>query len=333
MWPIRGLQPSRPCETHLVNPSWQRGVDKSSTPRSDGEELDMSTMVGSVSKRRYNQIVKEGRKLVAEQTRIQWEIGDLALEIEPMGDHGGAHSADAAFSVTAAIAMFAEDIGLAAKTVETYRWVSSRWEPEERFDGVPHRVHRAFTNRDDRIKLMTHPPLNKRTGERRWDTDSALRKVGQRVSTPVTTQEKIQRIHDLARDDEVAAVATTDLLRRPNVAFRAMTDPTAKHMVNTAQVDQARQAGETARRRTPAIARQQHTIEFLDLVGGCAEFVANMGRIVPDLRGHQFSDDERQTVRKNLARVRTTTDWIESAIDSDTITIDEALADLLGGEQ
>lgn len=79
-------------------------------------------------------------------------------------------------------------------------------------------------------------------------------------------QQKVERIHDLARDEQVAAAVATDLLRRPEVAFQAMTDTTARHLVNRAQVDQARQAGEAVRERTPALPRIERSRDFIELV-------------------------------------------------------------------
>ncbi|MGW1530442.1 DUF6192 family protein [Streptomyces sp. NPDC002159] len=39
--------------------------------------------------------------------------------------------------------------------------------------------------------------------------------VGWKVDSPESVQEKVEAIHDLATDDAVAAVVTTDFLRRP----------------------------------------------------------------------------------------------------------------------
>ncbi|MCM6774546.1 hypothetical protein NDR87_13575 [Nocardia sp. CDC159] len=39
-----------------------------------------------MSKHRYDEIVTEGRKLVATKTSVQFRIGELALEIEGLHD-------------------------------------------------------------------------------------------------------------------------------------------------------------------------------------------------------------------------------------------------------
>ncbi|GAA2909287.1 hypothetical protein Acy02nite_88690 [Actinoplanes cyaneus] len=121
-------------------------------------------------------------------------------------------------------------------------------------------------------------------------------------------------------------LSTRSLNHRPEVAARAMTDTTARHSVNRAQVDQARQGGELVRQRTPALQQIEHTSEFLDLVGACAQFVASAGRIVPGLRGQNYTEDEKATVQRNLARVRAAADWIEGAVATGQVTPEEGLA-------
>lgn len=81
-----------------------------------------------------------------------------------------------------------------------------------------------------------------------------------------------------------------------------MTDDTTRHLVNRAQVDHARQGAGIARQRTPALQHIEHTVEFLDPVGACAQFVASAGRIVPGLRGQNYTDDEQATAQRSLAR-------------------------------
>lgn len=198
------------------------------------------------------------------------------------------------------------------------------------------------------------------------------RRVGRQVDNPVSAQEKVTAIHSLARDEDVAATVTTDflkrpqvaarvpeaeksrvvqeftrdetvaastaahLLRRPDVAFKAMSDDTARFQVNQAQNERHRQAREDLDEGTsevaPAIRKIEKTVEFLDLVTACHAFVAAAGRTVPGLRDRQLADDERTIVHENVARVRATLDWIETAVDTGKVDMDEALARILRGE-
>ncbi|GGZ98240.1 hypothetical protein GCM10010371_67490 [Streptomyces subrutilus] len=78
--------------------------------------------------------------------------------------------------------------------------------------------------------------------------------------------------------------------------------------------------------------RIDRTVEFLDLITACHAFVAASGRVVPGLRDRQLDEDERVIVHENIARVRATLDWIETAVDTGKVDVDGKLARLLQGE-
>jgi hypothetical protein len=337
----------------------------------------MSEKIGSVTRDRYDAIVVEIRTLLQQRNRIQFVVGDRALEIEPLQTQGGARPArsEVAYSFDETLQMFADDTGATIHQVRRWRWISSRWPKEQRRDDVPHYVHgilAAISDPEARFAKIAEPPLIKRTGEHRWNQDGACRVVGWQVGRPESVQEKVDAVHELVtdakvawriaadllrrpevaftattdttvqdrvaaaqelvRDEEVASRIATDLLRRPQVAARAMTDTTARHQVNRAQVDHARQGAEIVRQRTPALRHIEHTTEFLDLVGACAQFVASAGRIVPGLRGQNYTDDEKATVQRNLARVRAAADWIDGAVATGQVTPEEGLARLMASE-
>jgi hypothetical protein len=296
-------------------------------------------MVGRVTEGRYLELVAKARELVELASRCQFALGDTALEIEPIQQHGGqGHSpVEKTVGVTDVLRFFADDIGVPVKTLMTYRWVASRWPAERRRKHVSHYIHRilaSITDDDERWEAIDSPPLDERTGRHRWTEDAARTRIGQPTRTPTTTAQKIRAIHDLADDDEVASQATAELLRRPAVARTAMTDQTARHLVNRAQQHLDHVAAEPVRRvAEPALRRVDHMMGYIDLIGACASFVAAGGRIVPTLRGRSFSEDERTRIHKNLTRVRTTADWMENAVDTGNTSLDEGLAALLRDQQ
>ena len=329
--------------------------------------------VGNVSQQRYEQIVAELRQVVEQQTQGQFTIGDRALEIEPMRvpeDGREALPGQDLFTVRQALARLAEDIGLRRSTVENARWTASRWPKEHRQASVSFTVHRvlgSIPDEEERFAAIKQPP----EGKSRWTVDDANRRVGRQVEHPISPQEKITAIHTLARDEDVAAVVTSDLLRRPavaaqvkaedkvrvvedftrddnvavtvttgllrrpDVAFKAMSDDTARHQVNHAQVERGRQAREDFDRTSPiapAVRRIDRTVEFLDLVTACHSFVAAVGRAVPGLRDRTLDEDQRTIVHENVAKVRATLDWIETAVDTGKVDMDGELARMLRGE-
>ncbi|MET9648577.1 DUF6192 family protein [Streptomyces syringium] len=326
--------------------------------------------IGNVSQSRYEQIVAELRDVVEQQTRGQFTIGDRALEIEPMRPRGGVVVVETQWTVAESIRRLAEDIGLKANTVKTARWVASRWPKGHRQAGVSYTVHRILADiedEDERFAAIKTPPA----GKGRWTPDEANRRVGRQVENPQTPQEKITAIHSLAQDEQVAAAVTTDLLkrpqvaakvpvedkvrvveeftrdesvataaatgllRRPDVAFKAMSDDTARFQVNHAQTERSRQARDYFDRTSPVAPAVRHidrTVEFLDLVTACHSFVAAVGRTVPGLRDRTLDESERTIVHENVAKVRATLDWIETAVDTGKVDMDSELARLLKDE-
>ncbi|MEV4574918.1 DUF6192 family protein [Nonomuraea jabiensis] len=121
--------------------------------------------------------------------------------------------------------MFADDLAIPVRTLKTYRWVASRWLAQHRRHGVPYYIHKTLASlRDDeeRWERITKPPLDIRTKTHRWTDTAAKQAVDQKFADTTSVQQKVERIHDLARDEQVAAAVATDLRRRPEVAFKAI---------------------------------------------------------------------------------------------------------------
>lgn len=290
--------------------------------------------VGEVTRARYDEIVEQAIELVEAQTVAQFQFGDWALEIEPIQPQGGQHShlPDGIPSAGEVLHDFAETIGLAFKTLEQYRYVADRWPKDTRRVGVSHAVHRILAKHQDRFELIDSPPVNPRTGIRRWSCDTARRTVGWTPERPATPQEKIDRVHDLAKDNNIAAKVVTDLLHRPDVAFRAMSDQTARHHVNRAQQDRAQQVQQVARERTPSIATFEHATGVLDLIAAADAFIAGVSRAIPLLgSGTEPSTTDLRTIHGRLDKVRSAADWAEAQLDH-LDSIDAGLAKLLSGD-
>lgn len=232
--------------------------------------------------------------------------------------------------------------------MRTYRWVAAHWPSEERQEGVSFEVHRILAGAADASELIQNPPLNERTGRRQWNGDAAKRAVGWKTDIPVTPQEKVAHIRDLAQDESVAAQAACDLLQRPEVAFKAMRDRGAREAVNQAQLDQAELVGEGFEDELDDLADQDEgesiddpvrivrgfhrAIEFTDLIGVCRGFIAGASRLVPRLRGRELSESQLHLITRQLEKIRATCDWIETAASTGKVDLDEALAQLLRGQ-
>lgn len=262
--------------------------------------------------------------------------------IRPVGGSAG-KGPEELFTVEESLRLFADDIGVAPGTVEDWRWTASRWPAGKRRDGVSFTVHKVLASIPDEVErwvAIEDAPFNSRSGRRQWTTDGAKRVVGQQVDRPVSVEEKVRAVRDLTRDDEVAVKVTASLLarpetaaalpavgrarvvteltrddevatrvtskllQRPRVARQAMRDDDTRFTVNRAQFDNSEQAREQIRDRVPAVRKIEHTVEYLDLVGSCHQYVASLGRLVPRMRDQEFTDDERETIRRGIAKVR-----------------------------
>ncbi|MEV1069674.1 DUF6192 family protein [Streptomyces sp. NPDC050263] len=292
--------------------------------------------------------------MVEEDARCQFGLGDAALELEPLRGHGGHLPLDEGDQgVEESMRLFADEIGLSFYTVRTHRWVAAQWPSERRQTGVSWEAHRILASVPDRFELIGNPPLSERTGRRRWSAEVAKKLVGgktEEVLVPVTVQEKVEAIRELARDDEaVAAQVASDLLRRPEVAFKAMRDPEARENVNEAQFEQAELEDDEFEKdydntfgtdedgdRFDDPARIVHSwrksMEFSDLIAVCQGFIDGAARLVPKLRGHEFTDTQTKVLENHLEKIRATADWIETAAATGQVDLDEQLAQLLRGQ-
>lgn len=84
--------------------------------------------------------VAEGRRLVEQLQQDKWRLGDLALEVAPMGD---GHARNGASDV---LDDYADAIGLEAGTLRQYRTVANAWPDGTRVPSASWSVHRELLN-------------------------------------------------------------------------------------------------------------------------------------------------------------------------------------------
>ncbi len=108
---------------------------------------------------KYQESVKRGR----EAARSQWTLGDLALDLEPKYGE-------------ATLERYAEDIGVEFKTLEDYRYVSSRFEFPVRTGNLAWSVYKIFAAQEDRLDLISQER------EKPWTASAAREFVQARAS-------------------------------------------------------------------------------------------------------------------------------------------------------
>ncbi|NBE50631.1 hypothetical protein [Streptomyces boluensis] len=92
---------------------------------------------GQVTRERFDQIIAELREEMETDRRIQFVVGDRALEVEPMRPAGGSPTAIGDLpTVSASLHLLAEESGIPYETVRNRRWVAYRWPENYRRAGL-----------------------------------------------------------------------------------------------------------------------------------------------------------------------------------------------------
>lgn len=114
----------------------------------------------------WMELVERGKQLLGKQSGLQWDWGDLALEVEPMTiDRERSDSGEWAGTALGRLEVWTQDIGFEEQTgqtfstLRTYRMIASRWPTTTRVVKVGWSLHRQLAWRDDRFELIKQPGL------------------------------------------------------------------------------------------------------------------------------------------------------------------------------
>ena len=76
-----------------------------------------------INQAEWDDFVRLGIEAIQLRDKSNWTLGDLALDVETKY---GAHS----------LKRYAEEINFSPESLKVYRWVASRYEKDNRFDGL-----------------------------------------------------------------------------------------------------------------------------------------------------------------------------------------------------
>ncbi|MBD0743006.1 DUF6192 family protein [Streptomyces sp. CBMA152] len=286
--------------------------------------------------RQWARYIKQGREMVEEETRIQFRLGDLTLKMVPSVPNGGNRG------VFIVLDRYADEIGINVHTLLGYRHVAIAWPPDKRADGLSWSIHKALDAMNDRFDLIHNPPR----GIAQWTEDKALSHAGRLPHRPLTKAEKLDRVRVLLDQDENAAEAVSELIRRPDVAHRIMGDQSNQRILYRAHHEQRLEAAEArfaaahehdeadeptrqVRRRESAVDYTRASSEVLELIGVGTSFLVEMQRLIPGLHVAEFTDREVRAVLDNHRRIRAALDWCDTVVTTGEKTMDEELARIL----
>jgi hypothetical protein len=181
--------------------------------------------------RTWAQLVAEGRQLVSMEGDIKWQLGDLALEVAPMGARGIDSGA------TEKLERFAEEIGVSFDVLREYRRVAAAWPNAKRLAFASWSVHGILASRPDRFDFIKTLPIDERGKIKAID---AQRAVGQKVPASNT---------NLSSAPEQRAAAVKEYLEDPAVRRQLVRD-------DNVRADWSRSAREEDARTAARVARQ-----------------------------------------------------------------------------
>ncbi|MEV4504709.1 DUF6192 family protein [Streptomyces klenkii] len=289
--------------------------------------------------RQWAHYVKQGKSLVEEETQIQFRLGDLTLKLAPLQRPGNSDQR----GVFPVLDRYADEIGINVHTLLSYRHVAIKWPPENRAPDVSWSIHRALDALEDRFELIGNPPR----GVTKWTEDKALSYAGRLPHRPLTKAEKLDRVRVLLEQDENAAEAVGELIKRPDVAHRVMSNDANKRILYRAHHEQRMEAAEArqaaayeeeegqeetpeVRRREPAVDYTRASTEVLEIIGMGTSFLVEMQRLIPELHVAEFTDREVRAILDNHRRIRAALDWCDTVVTTGEKTMDEELARILG---
>ncbi|MGY9066882.1 DUF6192 family protein [Streptomyces sp. CAS3] len=301
--------------------------------------------------RQWSKYLRVGREIVEESSSLMFRLGDLTLK---MVEHKGRGINHGVFLV---LDRFADEIGINVNTLLGYRHVATAWPKEKRVPGVSWSIHQALDALPDRFEIIQNPP----EGADRWTEDLALSRAGRLPHRPLTKAEKLDRVRTLLREDENASEAVEEMIRRPDVAHKVMSNPANQRILYRAHQEQREQAASArftaayergepddvpaddeeveqarqVRRREPAVDYQRASSEALELIGSGTTFLVDLQHMIPNLHVAEFTEREVRAVLDNHRRIRAALDWCDSALATGDKSMDDELAHILseGGEE
>lgn len=107
-----------------------------------------------------------------------------------------------------------------------------------------HQALAAICDDEERFEAIKAPPLDERTGKRCWTPRISRQRVGYHGPGRRRRRRRSRRCTTWSPKKPLPPMWQRFLRRRFSVAFKVMTDDTARHQVNHAQVEQSRQPRE-----------------------------------------------------------------------------------------
>lgn len=280
------------------------------------------------SGRSYEALVDEGKATALAESKYQWKLGDLAVEVV------GPAGADEAKGIDVGLKEFAEDIGVEYQRLASYRQVSTAWPESTRVDSVPWVNYRTVYRDPAREETMASFIGKCQTTGDKPSYRNFQRHLGKQV-TREYTMANAQETAEQALDDlepERQAQVVAPIVAQPPVARRVIRNRTVREAIENAQ-----KVDEPERERILRDLPQLPPPEALP-PGGLLNMEAHLNYIRFHLRAIydsrlSLTNSDRPAVAASIRMIVQQATVLADVIEhpEQTVVTDQALHDLLQG--
>lgn len=257
--------------------------------------------------RTWEELIAEGRTLVKDLNQRRWELGDLALEIAPMGASHAHNDAEVK------LARFATEIGLELRPVEQYRQVAMAWPQSTRVPSASWSVHREMMSDPDRSAKLRG--MAQEAPEGRVTVDYARRAAGRPAHRPSDAAGKAAVIREHLRDPEVQR----EIAKDPKAT-------SALHLASAKVGDLNREEMVADQRKTGHLALSAF-YQASGQLHGAAHRVRVALKLLREVS--MTDEDTRESILADLHNIKVAVDWVESYVRSGNRSFEDELAALL----
>jgi hypothetical protein len=107
--------------------------------------------------------VAKAKTLLKTRDNVQWELGDLAIEVAASDPGANVNGNRENMGVFPALMAFAQEIDVDYSRLQGYRSIALAWPQDKRRADVSYTVHRDLARRDDRFTLVHQQKWNATT--------------------------------------------------------------------------------------------------------------------------------------------------------------------------
>ncbi len=265
--------------------------------------------------KRWKELVTAG---IVKDADRNWFLGDAALEIAPIGDHGVNNGNEDN------LRRYAHEIGVGYESLDAYRKVAAGWPEGTRVPSAPWKVHQMFLGRQDKLITATeggdHITVT-RAHEILGHSTAARQPLAERPERQPITREEISEA--IKADPK----AVTDALKAdPEFAAAVAQDSDAARSVEQAFTE--RLESEWSIRPRLGQAEREQFVQFMDLHTDFKGVEYRLPKIIRRLRDLPL-DQVQQAYLGRAQRIERMATAIRELLEGDP-AFEAELDDLLG---